>query len=881
MIKRGINMENKFAEFYTCALQVNPYTYVNYRGDSHEFTEEEYNEKILEYCKEKNIKVVGLADHGKVEQSERLRNKLKDNDIVVFPGFEISSAEKIHMVCLFDEETELSQLQRYLGKLDITDVEDGITPSKKSCIEIAQIINGELHSFWYAAHITGDNGILKVGKMNHIWKSKELKAGQIPSSRENIDPNYKNIIKNKEPMYKRDNPIGYINARDVSKPEDILEKEASCLIKMSTPTFSCFKNAFCDPEARVKLLSDLEENHCTYIKNIKIFGGYLDGLDIDLSKHLNTFIGGRGTGKSTLLEIIRHSMDIKPKSDQTHKSVIKMVADNFGKEKGRIEIIVFSHKQYGKEYKIIKRYGEPVVIETLEDGVISHLKLEDIIPNVEIYGQNEIIEIASDEVAKLKILNRFLPNSKNFIKEIGKLKKLLSANKVQLNSKLEEDEEIEIEISKLPRLYEKRDSFRKLGIHDKLSDIEKMKKEDDKIKSISSDIEKHTIEFKELDISLDEEFIKEILNSKTFESLKEKIENYNNNLLKIKKEYDDNYSKLKNNVECIIKDWRSIKENIDTEIEKSVKLIRDMNGKKGAEIASEYENTISNISRIEPLRVEKDKLDKEIQKLQIERKQLLENRQKEKDSMIDNLRKTIKNINKKQLKGKVRIELQPNKNREELIKFLSNIEGIGQKSLSWINDVEDLTIPSIIENIKQGKDNLLDKYKNYGLTSSKAEIISNLSRDKLMDLEVIDLLDVIDIQLNVSKDGEKYKSLSDLSKGQQCTAILYILLLDNKDPLIIDQPEDNLDNSFIANNLVEVLRENKLKRQFLFSTHNANIPVFGDAECICLMEEIDGQGVVDSNKIGSIDSDNVANAVINTLEGGKIAFNMRKEKYNF
>lgn len=874
-------MNNKFAKFYRCALQVNPYTYIGYRGDSHSFAEEEYNERILEYCNQEDIKVIGLADHGKVEESEGLRKKLKENGVVVFPGFEISSAEKIHMVCLFDEDTELNQLQRYLGKLDITDTEDGISPSKHSCLEIAKIINDELNGFWYAAHITGDNGILKIGKMNHIWKNDKFKAGQIPSSRENIDPSYKNIINNKEPMYKRDNTIGYINAKDVSSPEDILEKEASCLIKMSTPSFNCFKNAFCDPVARIKLLSDLEENYCTYIKNIKIFGGYLDRLDIDLSEHLNTFIGGRGTGKSTLLEIIRYSMQIEPKSEQSKKSFNKIINDNLGKEKGRIEIIVSSHKQFGKEYKIIKRYGEPVVIETIEDGTISKLKLEDIIPNIEIYGQNEIIEIASDEDAKLKILNRFLPNSENSMHKISELKQQLYKNKMELHSKFEEKDDIETQLSKLLGLYEKRSSFTKLGIHDKLSELEKIKKEESKIKTITSQVEKDTIEFKALDISLDEKFMKEILNGETFILLKEKIQKYNEKLLKIEIEYENNYSKLKTDVDDVIEDWNKIKEKVDTGIEKAVKLIPNMNGKKGTEIATEYENTISTISIIEPLKSQKDQIDKKIETLENQRKQLLENRQKEKDTMIDDLRTAIKKINKKQLKGKVKIELQSNKNRKELIEFLSKIDGIGEKSLNWINTIEDLTIPSIIENIKQGKDNLFNKYKDYGLTQSKAEIISKLSRDKLMELEVIDLADVIDIQLNILKEGERYKSLSDLSKGQQCTAILLILLLDNKEPLIIDQPEDNLDNSFIANNLLEVLRENKLKRQFLFSTHNANIPVFGDAECICVMEEIDGQGVVDLDKVGSIDDNNVSIAVINTLEGGKIAFNMRKKKYNF
>ena len=105
------------ARFYKCALQVNPYTYAkNFQGGSGQ-DEEAYNQAILDQCKEHDIKIVGLADHGKVGTSQSLRDFLAKNSIVVFPGFEISSSEKIHMVCLYPQETSPAQLNQYLGQL--------------------------------------------------------------------------------------------------------------------------------------------------------------------------------------------------------------------------------------------------------------------------------------------------------------------------------------------------------------------------------------------------------------------------------------------------------------------------------------------------------------------------------------------------------------------------------------------------------------------------------------------------------------------------------------------------------------------------------------------------------------------------------------------
>ena len=107
-----------FAQFYKCALQVNPYCYSAYRGNSIK-DEDEYNASILQKCKQYSIQVVGLANHGDVDSSESLRKLLSENGIVVFPGFEIMSAEKIHMVCLFPENKTISDLNRYLGALGL------------------------------------------------------------------------------------------------------------------------------------------------------------------------------------------------------------------------------------------------------------------------------------------------------------------------------------------------------------------------------------------------------------------------------------------------------------------------------------------------------------------------------------------------------------------------------------------------------------------------------------------------------------------------------------------------------------------------------------------------------------------------------------------
>lgn len=97
----------------------------------------------------------------------------------------------------------------------------------------------------------------------------------------------------------------------------------------------------------------------------------------------------------------------------------------------------------------------------------------------------------------------------------------------------------------------------------------------------------------------------------------------------------------------------------------------------------------------------------------------------------------------------------------------------------------------------------------------------------------------------------------------------------------MDQPEDNLDNAFIAERIVEELRAAKTERQFVFATHNANIPVFGDAEWIGVCSASENHAEMPIGAQGSIDIPEIRNQVANILEGGKEAFMLRKEKYGF
>jgi len=99
--------------------------------------------------------------------------------------------------------------------------------------------------------------------------------------------------------------------------------------------------------------------------------------------------------------------------------------------------------------------------------------------------------------------------------------------------------------------------------------------------------------------------------------------------------------------------------------------------------------------------------------------------------------------------------------------------------------------------------------------------------------------------------------------------------LDSDRPLLIDQPEDNLDNCFVHKIIVQSVLRVKEKRQLVFVTHNPNIPVLADAERMLVLESNGTSGRI--KNVGTVDE--CKDDIVNLLEGGEVAFKKRKERY--
>ena len=897
------------ARFYKCALQVNPCTYAkNFQGGSVQ-DEEAYNQAILEQCKEHDIKIVGLANHGNVGTSQSLRDFLAKNSIVVFPGFEISSSEKIHMVCLYPQETSPAQLNQYLGQLmgknasRLNDTPEH--PSSKSCEEIAKTLK-EQKGFWYAAHMTGKNGLLRLTGAGDnyvdLWKKSDLViAGQIPGTPDDLEEvnredlqKYKQIIENKNPDYKRDKPIVVINAKDIDKPETLAHPSASCLIKMTEPTFEAFCMAFKDPESRIRLNHEAEPEAYSYIKSIQWEGGgFFEEAGIGFSKRLNAIVGGCGTGKSTLVESIRYVLDLEYWNASGNKSLKRLADAKLADSK--ITVKVKSQAQNGQEYIIRRRHGEqPQVINP--DGEISHMTPSRILPGIDLIGQNEIIDIESSDDARRRLLQRFLPDYQPHDNDLRDIKEKLKDNRQQLLRVTEAYDKMKGDAQQAPRLKEQLEQFKKAGIEDKLRHVKSLERE----KGIRVRIEEQFYEVETWLNNYSDIFDLEFLDDKAIDNLpgKEVLIKIRSLLTQLKTNMDRQFQQLQQGLATtqkqynndLLEDWKRCREAIRNEQDKAIARLPGSAGKSGQEVARQYQSQVRQLEKINRQQAEYIQKQKDLITLQKNRQGLLEAYRDAAFSRYDAMRKAADAYNKGELKGKVRINVSRCTDLENLKQLLlrKEIKGVGAGKIQWLdkwldgepNDTIDLISWSEwIE--KKEAEKFVEKYGRYGLTLGTAEKLCEMGQELRLEMEEIELEDTIDIALNVSHADQKdnYVPLEKLSTGQKCTAILSLLLVNRQGPLIIDQPEDNLDNAFIADRIVSDIRSFKDRRQFLFTTHNANIPVFGDAELIAVLSSDSQSGrVLDQ---GSIDKDEIREQAAKILEGGKEAFNARKSKYGF
>ena len=165
-----------------------------------------------------------------------------------------------------------------------------------------------------------------------------------------------------------------------------------------------------------------------------------------------------------------------------------------------------------------------------------------------------------------------------------------------------------------------------------------------------------------------------------------------------------------------------------------------------------------------------------------------------------------------------------------------------------------------------------------GLTAANAKrALAQMSPSAVRELNRFEVPPLVRIQLR--REGEMiYTELRRLSVGERCSAVLAIALLNKRWPLIVDQPEDDLDHASVTESVVESIRAASNSRQIIAASHNPNTPVLGDPEMVIRVERLAGKNACQVKARGGLELPEVT-AQVQMLEGGPDPFERRRKRY--
>lgn len=220
---------------------------------------------------------------------------------------------------------------------------------------------------------------------------------------------------------------------------------------------------------------------------------------------------------------------------------------------------------------------------------------------------------------------------------------------------------------------------------------------------------------------------------------------------------------------------------------------------------------------------------------------------------------------------------------KKLEELCSTISNSADPAAEWAVILAELEALALLPK-EQGGDSSLPEtpaLRKAGLTQADLEkLAAKVTVDDWLDLSLVELDDVPIFDYE-QREGE-YIPFAAASAGQQATALLRVLLNQEGPPLVIDQPEEDLDNQVVLEIVKDMWRA-KQRRQMIFSSHNANIVVNGDADLVacCDYRRAGDQSGGHIKCEGAIDIEEIRQEITAVMEGGKAAFRLRKEKYGF
>lgn len=898
-------------------------------------------EDWVKECINKKLDCVAVTDHNTAAGISEIQAEAEKYGLHIFPGVEITcDSSKVHILVLFEIGTDYKIIEDFLTKSEISRDTFGQQEAftVKTIFEIAEIAKRS-GALVIPAHVDEYNGLGKIGnaQLNKFLELENINAVQVVHKQffeHNKDKEeIASYLSEYYPLIKsQPRSFGEETIKNWYRPVRLaLEKGLSVLtfsdnphekrnpkhglwgigerytwIKMDVnPSLEGLRQAFIIPKFRI--INDFEcEANTNPNKKPNISINALTLKDTRLNKsneeftikfhhQLNTIIGTPGSGKSSILKCIRGVL--KNTKDLEQLNSILTDHDDFYKKTDRLQKGIFTDKSILKlsiskdniEYEVIANHisnteKQDIQVYRIYDEDERELQPIETLSflSTEHYSQKQIFEIAQEPNSLRERIDSAIENMGDKKDELERLKSLFlrqSAEIREVYSKIYNKEKLIAEINEIRNQISALDrsgieilSKAKESYEIQLSYIEEFKQQvENEINTLDNFANRFGITNNiELEI-FGEDDTNEIKSGS--DNVIETFEEVQRQLVELKNKLNLSYSSFKEYIDN--SNWLKGFKSNSLELDNQKQKLKD----EGVEDLTQFNRLAKRKAQKEAELREIQKIEKDLEEMNLA-KQKTQELYFEKASEISSARKRFLD---KVLQGK-NVQIKVNKFRDKL-SFEKQVRKIIRREIGFENDIQEL----INECFKGGRieDNLEEfrekvrKVRNEDRVEGVRKYLNNLF-DRLENVQIDELQilvpeDEITIMYK-PKNGKKFLPLSNASAGQKTTAILTFLLSFGDYPLILDQPEDDLNGKLVYDLIVDRLQEAKGNRQMIIVTHNANIPVNADAELItCLSASTSKLGI---SLQGTVDMPKIKKEICDIMEGSVDAFDMRAKRYS-
>jgi type III restriction enzyme len=686
-------------------------------------------------------------------------------------------------------------------------------------------------------------------------------------------------------------------------------------VKWAEPTAEAIRQACLGQDSRIS--QKTPEIPSVWVSKMIISNSkFMGEVDVNMNPQYTAVIGGRGTGKSTLLDYLRWALCDQPSLGAEDDEIAYPLV----RQKKLIQATLHPYDAYVEVHCIINGVIH-VVRRNATDGSVrlkvgsgefedvSDSAIQDLVP-IQAYSQKQLSSVAIrvEELMRFVTapIQRQLDSLDSSIREI-------TAQLRQSYSTLERHRSLSSDIDKhtlrMQSLTQQAQSLRDglAGLTDSDREILDNKGGYDEIRSAHhgwnqklADVEQHLTSVVG---TLDSAVAAVKVPSSTPEGLKSTTQEVSDQFL-------ETFRTLRSNIKNEVRKLRSSQEGGGAIATTSGSLTRKIDAFESQYQAvksrsSEHEAKLADLSKLETEQSELQALiqqktaereslnDPETEYLEL-RRALLEAREErtsalrtECDALLqtsgDKIRASVSNrAGWDEVENKFRaLTTGSNLRSSKIENFFINLAEEFNPLETWEEVLAEIAALSTLDPDVDVSDQEFPCLLRLGFTKGDQQRIrSKVTLDAWLDLSLVQPIDVPEFEYQ-SKPGE-YIPFQAASAGQQASALLGTLLAQEGAPLIIDQPEDDLDSETILG-IVSKIWNAKSKRQLIFSSHNANLVVNGDADLVlvCAYKHSDDQSAGHLKERGAIDVASVRDEITTVMEGGEKAFRLRKEKYGF